>query len=135
MRNRLNELSPQEWLRFQKSWFVHNPPPRERGVLVHPAKFPESLCEEFIAFFTKPGELVLDPMCGTGSALLAAVRQGRRALGVELSEKYAGIAGERLQVRKQHLPPGAYVLDLVAEYAGKIVRGLQSFLLKKSTAA
>jgi hypothetical protein len=27
-RNRLNDLSPKEWIKFQKSWFAHNPPPR-----------------------------------------------------------------------------------------------------------
>ena len=51
--NKLNDLSPKEWLKFQKSWFVHNPPPRQKNVLRHPAKFPETLAMEFITFFTK----------------------------------------------------------------------------------
>ena len=29
--NRLNDLSPKAWIKFQKSWFIHNPPPREHG--------------------------------------------------------------------------------------------------------
>ncbi len=94
--NRLNELASKQWLLFQKSWFVHNPPPRGKEVLTHPAKFPESLCQEFIEFFTKRGQLVLDPMAGTGSALIAAVRCGRRAVGVELTPRYAEIAAQRL---------------------------------------
>lgn len=94
--NRLNDLTNKQWLLFQKSWFVHNPPPRRREVLTHPAKFPESLCQEFIEFFTKRGQLVLDPMAGTGSALIAAVRCGRRAVGVELNPRYAEIAAQRL---------------------------------------
>ncbi len=96
MVNRLNDLTPREWIKFQKSWFVHNPPPRERGVLTHPAKFPESLAREFVEFFTKRGEWVLDPMVGTGSALLAARAAGRPSIGVELSETFARIAHERL---------------------------------------
>jgi len=95
--NRLNDLSNRDWLLFQKSWFVHNPPPRNEDVLLHPAKFPETLAAEFIGFFTKRGETVLDPMMGTGSALVAALEMGRAAIGVELLPKYAEIAEERLR--------------------------------------
>jgi DNA modification methylase len=95
--NRLNDLSPKDWLLFQKSWFVHNPPPRGKDVLLHPGKFPETLAAEFIEFFTKQGETVLDPMMGTGSALVAALECGRSAIGVELLPKYAQIAEERLR--------------------------------------
>ena len=92
--NKLNNLDPKSWLKFQKSWFIHNPPPRKKGVLVHPAKFPETMAQEFIEFFTKQGETVLDPMAGTGSTLVAALRAGRNSYGVELNPKYAQIAQE-----------------------------------------
>src|SRR6266581_1860456 len=95
-RNRLNDLNPKAWIKFQKSWFIHNPPPREHGVKPHPAKFPETLAQEFIEFFTKPGELVFDPMAGTGSALVAAIRSGRRALGIELNPDFARLAQQRI---------------------------------------
>ena len=72
--NRLNDLSNKEWLKFQKSWFIHNPPPRKKNVLQHPAKYPETLVQEFIEFFTKRGMNVLDPMLGTGSTLIACIR-------------------------------------------------------------
>ncbi len=91
-RNRLNDLDSKTWLKFQKSWFVHNPPPRRKDVLTHPAKFPETLAEEFICFFTKRGQTVLDPMVGTGSTLVACVRARRRGVGIELNERYFGIA-------------------------------------------
>src|SRR5512137_2606068 len=90
--NKLNNPSPKEWLKFQKSWFIHNPPPRRKGVLVHPAKFPETMAQEFIEFFTKQGEMVLDPMAGTGSTLVAGLRAGRNSIGIELNPKYAEIA-------------------------------------------
>lgn len=88
-RNRLNDLAPKEWLKFQKSWFIHNPPPRRKELLRHPAKFPETLAQEFIEFFTKRGQTVLDPMAGTGSTLVAALRSGRHAYGIELNPEYA----------------------------------------------
>lgn len=93
-KNKLNELTSKEWLKFQKSWFIHNPPPRKKGVLVHPAKFPETMAQEFIEFFTKKEETVLDPMAGTGSTLVAALRAGRNSYGIELNPKYVQIAQE-----------------------------------------
>ncbi len=95
-KNRLNDLSAKEWIKFQKSWFELNPPRRSKGVLVHPAKFPEKLVSEFVRFFTKSGQTVLDPMAGTGSTLLACIATGRKGFGIELSPKYAAIARERI---------------------------------------
>jgi DNA modification methylase len=92
MPNKLNDLDSKTWLKFQKSWFIHNPPPRKKGVLRHPAKFPETMALEFIEFFTKKAQTVLDPMAGTGSALVAALRCGRNSYGIELNPKYAEIA-------------------------------------------
>ena len=91
-KNTLNDLDSKAWLKFQKSWFIHNPPPRRKDVLTHPAKFPETLAEEFICFFTKKNQTVLDPMMGTGSALVACVRARRRGVGIELNERYYQIA-------------------------------------------
>jgi len=91
-RNRLNDLDSKSWLKFQKSWFIHNPPPRRKDVVRHPAKYPETLAQEFIDFFTKRGQVVLDPMVGTGSTIVAALRAGRHSYGIELNPVYAGIA-------------------------------------------
>src|SRR5512147_728576 len=111
--NKLNELDSKTWLKFQKSWFVHNPPPRKKGVLVHPAKFPETLAQEFIEFFTKQGEVVLDPMAGTGSTLVAALRAGRNSYGIELNPKYAEIAQQILAEERAVL--GESAADLKSE--------------------
>jgi len=94
--NKLNNLASKEWLKFQKSWFIHNPPPRKENVLLHPAKFPETLVKSFIDFFTKEGMTVLDPMVGTGSTLVACVRSGRNGYGIELNKKYANIARQEI---------------------------------------
>jgi DNA modification methylase len=110
--NKLNDLDPKTWLKFQKSWFIHNPPPRRQGVLVHPAKFPETLAQEFIEFFTRRGETVLDPMAGTGSTLVAALRAGRSSCGIELNPKYAGIA--RQIVAEERASLGLGVEDLLS---------------------
>lgn len=67
----------------------------ERGV-DHPAMFPVGLAERLIRTFSMGGDLVLDPFCGSGQALLAAKVCGRRYLGIERDERYVGIALERL---------------------------------------
>jgi DNA modification methylase len=105
--NRLNDLEPKAWLRFQKSWFIHNPPRRRKDVLRHPAKFPETLAQEFIEFFTKRGQVVLDPMAGTGSALVAALRSGRHSYGIELNPIYAAIARQVVSDERQALGEAA----------------------------
>lgn len=104
--NKLNELTPNEWIKFQKSWFIHNPPQRRKDVLLHPAKFPETLAQEFIEFFTKRGETVFDPMVGTGSTIIAALRSGRNSIGIELSPRYAGIASDIIAEERQLLGAG-----------------------------
>jgi DNA modification methylase len=109
--NKLNDLDPKTWLKFQKSWFIHNPPPRKKGVLVHPAKYPETMAQEFIEFFTKKGQTVLDPMAGTGSTLVAALRAGRDSYGIELNPKYAEIARRIVAEEKAALSEGASYLS------------------------
>lgn len=62
----------------------------------HPAPFPVELARRCIRLSTFPGELVIDPFVGTGSTLLAARQLGRRAIGIELSERSCEIAARRL---------------------------------------
>lgn len=109
--NRLNDLDPKTWLKFQKSWFIHNPPPRRKDVIRHPAKFPESMAQEFIEFFTKRGQVVFDPMVGTGSTLVAALRAGRHSIGIELNETYAELAKQIVAEEQESLADSANRLN------------------------
>ena len=63
----------------------------------HPAPFPVALAYDHITSWTDRNEVVLDPMCGSGSACLAAKIAQRRYLGIEISEDYCRIAEERLE--------------------------------------
>jgi DNA modification methylase len=103
-RNRLNDLNPKEWIKFQKSWFIHDPPRRRKDVLRHPGKFPETLAQEFVEFFTKSEETVFDPMLGTGSTLIACLRCGRHSFGIELNPIYADIARKWVMEEREKLP-------------------------------
>jgi DNA modification methylase len=94
-RNTLNELSGEEWLYFTKSvWTTAYP--SELGHALrrqHGANKPPRLMARLIEFFTKSGELVLDPFAGVGGTLLgAAIARGpRRAIGIELSPRWAQV--------------------------------------------
>jgi DNA modification methylase len=126
-RNRLNDLDSKSWLKFQKSWFIHNPPPRRKDVLRHPAKFPETLAQEFIEFFTQRGGVVLDPMAGTGSALVAALRSGRHSYGIELNPAYAEIARQVIAKERADLgePAAALAAEIILGDAAQIAALIQ----------
>jgi DNA modification methylase len=62
----------------------------------HPTQKPEPLMTEIVRLFTDPGEKILDPFMGSGTTLVAAKRLGRKAIGIELEEKYCEIAAQRL---------------------------------------
>jgi len=99
IKNKLNNLTGKEWIKFSKSWFIHRPIRRKNNEILHPAKFPESLAKEFIRFFTKENQWVLDPFLGTGSTLIAAGELKRNAVGIELAQKYFKIAEERIRAK------------------------------------
>jgi DNA modification methylase len=62
----------------------------------HPAPFPVELARRAIRLSTWPGETVFDPFAGSGTTLLAARQLGRRAVGIERSERYCELAVSRL---------------------------------------
>jgi len=64
----------------------------------HPAPFPVELPERLIRLYTYVDDLVLDPFMGSGSALVAAARTGRRYIGYDLDPEYVAIARERVAV-------------------------------------
>lgn len=67
----------------------------------HPAVFPEKLAAEHILSWTNEGEVVLDPMCGSGTTCKMAMLHRRRYLGIDISEEYVNIARQRIEDAKQ----------------------------------
>ena len=62
----------------------------------HPAQFPLLLAKDHILTWTNPGDVVLDPMAGSGTVLRAAVDLRRQAIGVEIHEGYLPIIRNRM---------------------------------------
>lgn len=64
---------------------------------LHPTEKNHELLKELILDNTNEGDIVFDPCCGSGSHLLVALENNRKAIGIELDENYFNIAKERLQ--------------------------------------
>ncbi len=73
-------------------------PPESARRVGHPAPFPVELPEQLIRLYTFRDDLVLDPFMGSGSALVAAARLGRRYVGYDLDPEYVDIARRRVAV-------------------------------------
>ena len=71
-------------------------PPESARRVGHPAPFPVELPEQLIRLYTFEGDLVLDPFMGSGSALVAAARLGRRYVGYDTDGGYVDIARRRV---------------------------------------
>ncbi len=67
----------------------------------HPAIFPEELARDMILSWSNPGDIVYDPLLGSGTTMKMAELTGRYSFGSEVSKEYCGIAGGRLV---KHLP-------------------------------
>ena len=65
--------------------------------LKHPATYPDKLAEDLILCFSSPNDVVLDPMCGSGTTCVMAIRNNRQAIGIEINEEYCAIAKERVK--------------------------------------
>jgi site-specific DNA-methyltransferase (adenine-specific) len=65
--------------------------------IYHPTTKPVSMCRSFIGWHTRANDFVLDPFMGSGTTLRAAKDLGRKAIGIELEERYVEIAIKRLQ--------------------------------------
>jgi site-specific DNA-methyltransferase (adenine-specific) len=63
----------------------------------HSAPFPEHLAEDHIISWSNPGDLVLDPMCGSGTTLKMAKKSGRNYIGIDIAEEYCDIARLRIE--------------------------------------
>ena len=93
-KNKLNDLSGGQWTYFLNS--VINTRFPTNGIegyahdirKIHPSPKPPQLMRDIIEFFTKENEIVLDYFMGVGGTLLGASLCNRRAIGIDLNEKY-----------------------------------------------
>jgi site-specific DNA-methyltransferase (adenine-specific) len=78
-------------------WEISPPQPKEKVHGKHPTQKPLTLLERIIQASTNEGDLVLDPFNGSGSTGIAALRLGRKYIGIEISEEYLDLTIKRLE--------------------------------------
>src|SRR5579859_4612317 len=62
----------------------------------HPAKMLPAIAATAITRYTRPGDLVADPMCGIGTTLVEAIHLGRDGIGIEYEDRWAAIAAANI---------------------------------------
>lgn len=72
----------------------------DRIAFKHPAVFPEKLAEDHILSWSNEGDLVFDPMCGSGTTCKMAKIHNREYIGIDISDEYHKIAQERIRMVK-----------------------------------
>lgn len=68
----------------------------DRYAFAHPAIFPEKLAEDHILSWSNPGDIVLDPFIGSGTTAKMAALNGRKYIGIDISEEYCELARKRV---------------------------------------
>jgi DNA modification methylase len=88
--SRIDKGDFNEW--FQQIWNIPGASTRN-----HPAPFPLELATRLVCMFSFTGDTVLDPFCGSGTTMVAALKSGRNSIGVEIDREYCRSAARRLK--------------------------------------
>jgi DNA modification methylase len=86
-------------------WYINNGSgwtTKDKYAYAHPAMFPESLAEDHILSWSKEGDVILDPMVGSGTTAKMAKMNNRKYIGIDLNQEYIDIAERRLSEVKPY---------------------------------
>lgn len=72
----------------------------DREAFAHPAVYPEQLAKDHILSWSNEGDIILDPMCGSGTTCKMAFLNKRNFIGIDISEEYIELARARLNKYK-----------------------------------
>jgi DNA modification methylase len=95
-KSRINKKDFNQW--FRQFWNLPGASTRP-----HPAPFPVELAYRLVRMFSFNGDTVLDPFCGSGTTMLAAMKSGRNSIGIEIDEEYCRITATRLKKEAKDL--------------------------------
>lgn len=97
-----SKLKYKQGKKYRNLWNIwlyevgYNKTTKDKFAYEHPAMFPEKLAEDHILSWSNKGDLVLDPMCGSGTTCKMTKLNGRRFIGIDISEEYCKITRKRL---------------------------------------
>jgi site-specific DNA-methyltransferase (adenine-specific) len=90
---------------FQQIWNITGASTKR-----HPAPFPLELAARLVRMFSFTGDTVLDPFCGSGTTMVAALRTGRNSIGVEIDPEYCRVTARYLKAETADLFSNAELL-------------------------
>ena len=94
--SRIGKKDFDQW--FQQIWSITGASTRH-----HPAPFPRELASRLVRMFSFTEDTVLDPFCGSGTTMVAALRAGRNSIGVEIDPEYCRMAARYLKAETSGL--------------------------------
>jgi site-specific DNA-methyltransferase (adenine-specific) len=90
---------------FQQIWNLTG-----ASTKLHPAPYPLELATRLVRMFSFVGDTVLDPFCGSGTTMVAALRSGRNSIGVEIDPEYCRMTARYLKAENGDLFSTAKIL-------------------------
>jgi DNA modification methylase len=113
--SKLNKKDFDSW--FQQIWHITGASTRN-----HPAPFPLELASRLVRMFSFHGDTVLDPFCGTGTTMIAALRYERNSIGIDIEPEYCRMAARYLKKESSNLFLNAELIfeKIMADNSGQM---------------
>jgi site-specific DNA-methyltransferase (adenine-specific) len=114
---------------FQQIWDITG-----ASTKIHPAPFPMELASRLIRMFSFTGDIVLDPFCGSGTSMMAALKSDRNSIGIEIDPEYCRLAARSLiKESGNFLSPSNLYFERVHEGKAMMLRDNQPLYGPKRT--
>lgn len=101
---KVRDYVPQKYGSRFNVWEYHvgkNKDTKDEIAMIHPARFPEDLAKDHILTWSNEGDIVFDPMCGSGTTLKQAYLNNRYFIGIDISYEYVELSRKRIELVKQ----------------------------------
>jgi site-specific DNA-methyltransferase (adenine-specific) len=92
--SKISDVTREEFMDWTNGLWTFNGESKKK--VGHPAPYPIELPRRCVKLFSYVGDVVLDPFCGSGSTLIAAVNNDRKGIGIEVDLKYCELARKRI---------------------------------------
>lgn len=92
--SKVSDVGRQEFMDWTNGMWTFNGESKKK--IGHPAPFPIELPRRCVKLFSYVDDVVLDPFCGSGTTLIAAVSNNRKGVGIDVDKKYCSLAQKRI---------------------------------------
>jgi len=92
--SKVSDIERDEFMEWTNGLWTFNGESKKR--VGHPAPFPIELPRRCVKLFSYVDDVVLDPFCGSGTTLIAAVSNNRKGVGIDVDRKYCELAQKRI---------------------------------------